>query len=176
MSPTHLGTNFLVVASFRFCVSRKEVSTATCPQRRNPRLARLLADGLQRTPIICDCVRSGIGVGSSTDQPVLVPAGEVGRLWRAGSPGAWGSWAWRAAGRLLGGWWCSWPAAFGGSSPPSCGGAWQAGLFCGRLALGVVQGLAVFLVAVVLRFGFCVADCPVGGGRVLLVLGAAQEH
>ena len=28
------------------------------------------------TPIICGCVRSGIGAGSSTDQPVLVHAGE----------------------------------------------------------------------------------------------------
>jgi len=41
------------------------------------------------TPIICGCVRSGMGVVSSTDQPVLVPAGE--KLASLGEAGEFGT-------------------------------------------------------------------------------------
>jgi hypothetical protein len=53
----------------------------------------------------------------------------------------------------------------------------QACLFCRCLALGLVRGIAVFLVAVLLRSGLGVtADGPVPGGRTLAVLRAVQEY
>jgi hypothetical protein len=60
-----------------------KVATQTSPLGRQ---AVSGGEGLaRRSPIICGCVRSGIGVGSSTDQPLLVPAGE--ELASLGGPG-----------------------------------------------------------------------------------------